>query len=84
MNDALSDDSSRLFSSLLVSSRLVALEMCIAHQVKTIAEMNDAITAKWQTIDALQRHVAELRKGFRDIAPCAQPRSLPRRSIEGR
>ena len=59
MNDAHSDD----------SSRLDALEMRIAHQDKTIAEMNDVITSQWRTIDTLQRHVAELREEFRDVAP---------------
>jgi SlyX protein len=59
MNDALSD----------ASSRLDTLEMRIAHQDKTIADMNDVITSQWQTIDALQRHVMELREDFRNIVP---------------
>jgi SlyX protein len=59
MNDALSD----------ASSRLDTLEMRIAHQDKTIADMNDVITAQWRTIDALQRHVMELREEFRNVAP---------------
>ena len=59
MDDALSDS----------SSRLDTLEMRIAHQDKTIADMNDVITSQWQTIDALQRHVMELREEFRNIVP---------------
>lgn len=59
MDDALSD----------ASSRLDTLEMRIAHQDKTIADMNDVITSQWRTIDALQRHVMELREEFRNIAP---------------
>lgn len=59
MNDALSDE----------SSRLDTLEMRIAHQDKTIADMNDVITSQWRIIDALQRHVMELREEFRNIVP---------------
>lgn len=59
MNDALSDE----------SSRLDILEMRIAHQDKTIADMNDVITSQWRIIDALQRHVMELREEFRNIVP---------------
>jgi len=59
MNDALSD----------ASSRLDTLEMRIAHQDKTIADMNDVIPSQWQIIDALQHHVMELREEFRNIVP---------------
>lgn len=64
MNDALSE----------ASARLDALEMRIAHQDKTIADMNEVITSQWQTIDVLKRHVSELREEFRNIVP---PRSTP-------
>ena len=41
-------------------SRLDALETQVAHQENTIAELNDAITAQWRKIDALERQVAKL------------------------
>jgi SlyX protein len=41
-------------------SRLDALEMLAAHQDKTIAELNGAITAQWRKIDALERQLAKL------------------------
>jgi SlyX protein len=41
-------------------SRLDALETLVAHQDKTIAELNDAITAQWRKIDTLERQVARL------------------------
>lgn len=41
-------------------SRLDTLEMLVAHQEKTIAELNGAITAQWRKIDALERQVARL------------------------
>jgi SlyX protein len=42
------------------SSRLDTLETLVAHQDRIIAELNDAITAQWRKIDALERHVAKL------------------------
>ncbi len=59
MNDAASD----------LSSRLDELEMRIAHQDKTIADLNDVITSQWQAIDAMRRRVEELREDVRNIAP---------------
>jgi SlyX protein len=41
-------------------SRLDALETLVAHQDKTIGELNGAITAQWRKIDALERQVARL------------------------
>ena len=41
-------------------SRLVALETAVAHQDKTIAELNDVIALQWRRIEALERQVARL------------------------
>jgi SlyX protein len=49
------------------SSRLDALETLVAHQDKTIAELNDAITAQWLKIDALERHVAKLLEEIQNV-----------------
>jgi len=51
------------------SSHLDGLEMRVAHQDKTIAELNDVITSQWRQIDALQRQVAQLREDFRNVVP---------------
>ena len=51
------------------SSRLDALEMRIAHQDKAISELNEVITSQWRAIDALQRHVRELKEEFRNVVP---------------
>jgi SlyX protein len=56
------------------SARLDALEMRIAHQDNTIADINEVITAQWRTIDALQRRVAELLEEFRSLVPA---RTIP-------
>lgn len=57
MSDSLSDN----------SSRLDALEMRVAHQDRTIVELNEVITAQWRKIDALQREVAQLREEYQNI-----------------
>jgi SlyX protein len=49
------------------SSRLEALETLVAHQDKTIAQLNDAITSQWRKIDALERQVAKLLEEFQNI-----------------
>jgi SlyX protein len=49
------------------SSRLDALETLIAHQENTLAELNDAITAQWRKIDALERQVAKLHVEIQNV-----------------
>ena len=48
------------------SSRLETLETLVAHQDRTIAELNDVITSQWRRIDALERQVAKLREEFQN------------------
>ena len=43
--------------------------MRIAHQDKAISELNEVITSQWRAIDALQRHVRELKEEFRNVVP---------------
>jgi uncharacterized coiled-coil protein SlyX len=56
------------------SSRLDALEMQVAHQDRIITELNDAITAQWRKIDALERQVAKL---LDEIQSVEAPRDIP-------
>jgi SlyX protein len=53
------------------SSRLDSLETLVAHQDKTIAELNDAVTAQWRKIDALERQVGKL---LEEIQSAGTPR----------
>ncbi len=55
-------------------SRLDVLETLVAHQDKTIAELNGAVTAQWRKIDALERQVAKL---LVEIQSIGAPREAP-------
>ena len=46
------------------ASRVEALEIRVAHQEQTIADLNAAITAQWSVIDALERKLSRLREEF--------------------
>ena len=58
MNDSPPDD----------FSRLDALEMRVAHQDHTIAELNDVIAAQWRKIDLLERQIGLLREEFQSLS----------------
>ncbi len=60
--------------------RLDALEMRLAHQDRTVDDLNTALTAQWETIDRLQRRVAMLEERLREAearaatgAPAEEP-----------
>jgi SlyX protein len=48
-------------------SRLDALETRIAHQDRTLADLNEVITSQWRRIDILERQVAQMREEFQDL-----------------
>ncbi len=50
-------------------SRLDMLETLIAHQDRTISELNDVIAAQWRKIDALERQVARLLEEVQNMGP---------------
>ncbi len=51
------------------SARLDALEMRLAHQDHTIAELNDVITSQWRKIDVLERQLSILKEEFQNLTP---------------
>ncbi len=51
------------------SARLDALEIRIAHQDATLAELNDVIAAQWRKIDALERAFLRLRDEMQTLSP---------------
>ncbi len=59
------------------SSRLDALEALVAHQDRTIAELNNAITAQWRKIDVLERQLAKLHAEIQNIGIPHDPTEPP-------
>ncbi|MCJ2089374.1 SlyX family protein [Methylobacterium sp. E-005] len=55
-------------------SRLDRLEMRLTEQEATIEDLNRTVTAQWQVIDRLSRHVAGLREQVEEAAARAAPR----------
>lgn len=53
--------------------RLEDLEMRLAYQDKTIADLNDVITAQWKKIEALERQLMRLDEELRDIDSMEAP-----------
>jgi SlyX protein len=47
--------------------RLETLEAHVAHQDRTIEELNETITAQWKDIDALRRQLARLDDELREV-----------------
>jgi SlyX protein len=56
------------------SSRIDMLEVRIAHQDQTIADLNEVITAQWRKIDALEQQIAKLHDEYQNLTA---PRELP-------
>ncbi len=51
------------------TDRIDALEVRIAHQDRTIAELNEVVTEQWRLIDGLSRTVARLIEEIRALEP---------------
>ncbi len=49
--------------------RLDDLEAHVAHQDKTVAELNEVITAQWTKMTALEREVLRLRDELQNSMP---------------
>jgi SlyX protein len=53
--------------------RLFDLEMRVAHQDQTIAELNEVITAQWKKLDALERQLGRLGEEMEAMLPADMP-----------
>jgi SlyX protein len=53
--------------------RLDDLEMRLAHQDKTIAELNDVITSQWKAIDTLERKLRRLNEELEAVQATEAP-----------
>jgi uncharacterized coiled-coil protein SlyX len=52
-----------------LSSRIDALEILIAHQERSLAELNEVVASQWRKIDVLDRQILQLREELQSIAP---------------
>jgi SlyX protein len=59
------------------TSRIDELEMRMAHQDQTIAELNDVITAQWKKIEVLERQLGQLRGEIENMDQRAAPIDRP-------
>jgi SlyX protein len=53
--------------------RLDDLEMRLAHQDKTIADLNDVITSQWKAIDTLERKLRRLNEELEAVQATEAP-----------
>jgi SlyX protein len=53
--------------------RLDDLEMRLAHQDKTITELNDVITAQWKAIDTLERKLRRMNEELEAVQATEAP-----------
>ncbi len=51
------------------TSRLNELEMRMAHQDRTIADLNDVITAQWKKIEALENQLRRMGEELQSLEP---------------
>lgn len=52
-----------------ITARLIALEAHVAHQERTIADLNEIVTTHYRKIDRLERLVERLRESMISLAP---------------
>jgi uncharacterized coiled-coil protein SlyX len=53
-------------------ARLDGVEMRVAHQDRTISELNEVITSQWARIDMLERQLLRLREDVQNMAPARE------------
>ena len=64
------------------TARIDELEIKVAHQEMTIAELNDVISAQWRKIEELERLLKNLLEDVQNIIPGATAPSHHHRIIE--
>ncbi len=60
-----------------LTARIDALESRLAHQDRTIGELNEVITTQWNKIDRLERLIARLREEMQNIGPARESPEPP-------
>jgi SlyX protein len=54
-----------------LAKRIDALEMRLAHQDRTIEDLNETITAQWKEIESLTRQIARLGDQLQEVRDSA-------------
>ena len=65
-----------------LESRITDLEMRMAHQEKTIGELNDVITDQWKKLEAMDRHLQHFGEELETLGSSEAPQTKSRRIIE--
>ena len=52
-----------------MTTRIDELEMRMAHQDRTIADLNDVITAQWKKIEALENQLRRMGEELQSLEP---------------
>jgi len=55
-----------------LTERIDGLEIRIAHQDRTISELNDVITEQWSRIEILERQIMRLREEMQNMTPARE------------
>jgi SlyX protein len=60
-----------------LTERIDGLEIRIAHQDRTISELNDVITEQWSRIEVLERQILRLREEMQNMTPAREGQEPP-------
>jgi SlyX protein len=55
-----------------LTERIDGLEIRIAHQDRTISELNDVITEQWRRIEILERQILRMHDEMQNMAPARE------------
>ncbi len=59
------------------TARIEDLETRVAHQEKTISDLNEMVLAQWRKIEALERQVTRLGNEMQDVSASSVPVGKP-------
>ena len=59
------------------TARIEDLETRLAHQEKTISDLNEMVLAQWRKIEALERQVTRLGNEMQDVSVSSVPVDTP-------
>jgi SlyX protein len=60
-----------------LAERIDGLEIRIAHQDRTISELNEVITEQWRRIEILERQILRLREEMQNMTPAREAPEPP-------